>query len=434
MARLTAPRGTEDLLPDRVPLFDWVLATCRGVLERYAYAEVRTPLLEETTLFRRSLGEATDVVEKEMFTCERGDTSVTFRPEATAGVARAYLEHNLDKIRPFQKLYYIGPMFRFERPQAARQRQFHQVGIEAIGSHDPRLDAEIVHIGALCLEALGLSGFTVFINTLGDRQDRTRFRDVLREFVRPNLERYCGQCRTRFERNVYRVLDCKVPGCRELNQGAPALLDHASDETRRHFEDVQGALHGLNRKFELDTGLVRGLDYYTHTVFEIRLPLVGARDTLVAGGRYDDLIEEIGGPSIPAIGFSLGVTGTMLALEKSDLGQDRIAEPVCPVYVATVGDADRSAAFILAEELRQSGLTVDLDYEGKSTKAQLRQADRRGARIVLVIGEDERTRGVVQVKDMRRKEQHELPMDGDLAHEIQRLLAGETAASETSKA
>ena len=425
MGRYSAARGTEDFLPDRVHLLNWVLDTSREVLERCGYGEIRTPLFEDTSLFKRSLGEVTDIVEKEMFTCERGDTSVTFRPEATASVARAYLEHKLDKVRPFQKFYYIGPMFRFERPQAARSRQFYQVGIEAIGSHDPRLDAEIIHIGALCLEALGLHDAQVHINTIGDSQDRARFREVLRAFCEPKLADYCDECRQRFDRNVFRVLDCKVPTCVALNRDAPAFLDHVSDETQAHFDAVQRALNAVGRQFHIDKRIVRGLDYYTHTVFEIRLPSIGARDTLVGGGRYDGLLEELGGPSIPAIGFSLGVSGTMLALQKKGLAKAHVVEPACPVYIVAIGDDERLSAFVLADELRQAGITVDLDFESKSPKAQMRLANKRAARIVLVIGEDERSRAVAQVKDMQTGTQRELPTDGDLAGEIKQMLAAD---------
>ena len=422
MSQYRAPRGTEDLLPEQIPLFDHVLETCRGILESYAYLEIRPPLFEETRLFVRSLGEVTDVVEKEMFTCERGDTSVTFRPEATASVVRAYLENHLGKTRPFRKLYYIGPMFRFERPQAARQRQFHQVGIEAIGSHDPRLDAEVIHVAALLLESLGIQGFTVHMNSIGDAEDRERFKQALTEFLAPQIGQYCEDCQRRYERNVFRVLDCKQKECKKRNEDAPAFLDVLGEESSAHFEQVQQALDTLNREHEIDKRIIRGLDYYTHTVFEIRLPSLGARDTLVGGGRYDRLVEEMGGPPTPAVGFSLGVTGVLLAMGKQGLAEQHLGEPPCPVFVACLGDEDRGSAFVLAEGLRRAGLTVDLDFEGRSIKAQLRQAAKRGARVVLILGEDERNRHVVQVKDMERSEQIELPNDGDLPTEIRRIL------------
>ncbi len=431
--KYSAPRGTEDFLPARVQLLNWIHAACRQELERHGYLEIRPPLFEDTSLFRRAIGDVTDVVEKEMFTCERGDTSVTFRPEATAGVARAYIENKLDKVRPFQKFYYIGPMFRFERPQAARQRQFEQVGVEAIGSHDPRLDAEVLHLAARLLDCLGIVGYRILINTLGDKDDRAQYRTALGAFVRPRLASFCAECQARFERNIFRLLDCKNRDCQRQLEGAPSLVDSASAATRQHFTEVQNALGALGRSFEVDPRIVRGLDYYTHTVFELRLPGLGARDTLVGGGRYDDLLEELGGPQVPAIGFSLGVTGTLLALEKAGIAEKHSREPACTVFIVAIDDQERLAALVLANELRQNGLVVDLDFENKSPKAQLRSAGKRDARIVLVLGESERSRGVIQVKNMDDGSQHELPMDGDLAFELQRMLEGGNAGQRSGE-
>ena len=430
MSKFKAARGTEDLLPERVPLYNFVHESCRAVLERFGYAEIRTPLFEETRLFSRSLGETTDIVEKEMFTCQRGDTSVTFRPEATAGVVRAYLEHNLHKSKKFQKFYYIGPMFRFERPQAARQRQFEQIGIEAIGSHDPRLDAEVIELGARLLEGLGLKDFEVRINSIGDREDRDRYREALTAFIRPKLEEYCEDCRRRFERNVFRVLDCKQRGCVALNKDAPAFLDHLGEASLAHFDELRSSLEALGREFQVDPAIVRGLDYYTHTVFEFKMPSLGARNTIIGGGRYNHLVEELGGPEIPAIGFSLGVTGTLLAMEKQGLCEAHLGWRECPIYLVSPGEADRPSAFVLAQELRASGLCADLDYEGKSLKAQMRTAHRRGASLVLILGEDERSRGVVLVRDMRSSVQEEFPLAGDLQVELRRILAEPLQAEE----
>lgn len=430
MAQFSAPRGTEDFLPDRVPLLDFVTGTCRQVLERYGYLEILTPLFEETGLFVRSIGEVTDIVEKEMFTCERGDSSLTFRPESTAGVIRAYVEHRLEKTRPFRKFYYIGPMFRYEKPQAARQRQFHQVGVEAIGSHDPRLDAEVVHLAACLLEAVGLQEFSLCLNSVGDGEDRERYREALRDFIRPKLSSYCDDCHKRFERNVFRVLDCKVAGCRTESRGAPSFQEHLGDDSRAHFEGVQRGLGALGREFEIDPNIIRGLDYYTHTVFELRMPGIGARDTLVGGGRYNHLVEQLGGSDIPSIGFSLGVTGTLLALAKTGIAETKLGEKPCEVFVAAMGEEDRLPALVLAEDLRQASLTVDLDYEARSLKAQMRQASRRGSRVVLILGGEERRRGVVQVRDMQRSSQQELPMDGDLQMEIRRILEGSREGAE----
>ncbi len=432
MSKYKAARGTEDILPERVPLYSFVHSSCRGILERFGYAEIRTPLFEETRLFNRSLGETTDIVEKEMFTCSRGDTSVTFRPEATAGVVRAYLENNLHKSKKFQKLYYIGPMFRFERPQAARQRQFEQVGIEAIGSHDPRLDAEVIELGARLLEGLGLKGFEVRINSIGDVEDRDRFREALMSFVRPRLSEYCEDCQRRFERNVFRILDCKQRTCQALNKKAPAFLDHLGEESLTHFDQVRSSLEALGREFLVDPEIVRGLDYYTHTVFEYKIPDLGARNTVIGGGRYNHLVAELGGPEIPAIGFSLGVTGTLLAMEKQGLCEAHLGWKDCPIHLVSPSEGDRPNAFILAGELRAAGLCVDLDYEGKSLKAQMRTANRRGASLVLILGEDERSRGVVLVRDMRSSVQEEFPLDGDLPIELRRILTEPLAAQEAN--
>ena len=424
MVQYKAPRGTEDFLPDRLPLLRFITETCRELIEGYGYLEIQTPLFEETSLYVRSIGEVTDIVEKEMFTCIRGDTSVTFRPEATAGVVRAYLENKLDKIRPFRKFYYIGPMFRFERPQAARQRQFHQIGIEAIGSNDPRLDAEIIHIGCRCLEALGIQDAELYLNSVGDRADRDRYSTALADFIRPQLDSYCDDCNKRFERNVFRVLDCKNQSCKAKNKEAPACMDLLGETSIEHFKAVQYTLNTIGREFKIDKGIIRGLDYYTNTVFEIRLPGIGARDTLVGGGRYNNLVEELGGSSTPAIGFSLGVVGTMLALGKAGIAESYIGEDPCPIYICALSEEDELAAFVLAEELRVAGLKVDLGFEGRSLKAQMRQADKRGARIVLILGEEERHKGVVQVKNMEAGGQQEMPQDGDLPMELRRILAG----------
>lgn len=427
-ARHSAPQGTEDHLPARVQLVHWLQATCRHELERYGYQEIRTPLFEDTRLFERALGAATDVVEREMFTCEHGDQRITFRPEGTAGIARAFLEHKLAKIRPFQKFYYIGPMFRFERPRQSRQRQFDQIGVEAIGSRDPRLDAEVIHLAARVLDALGLTGHRVYLHTLGNAGDRARYRTALQDFARPRLEELCDHCQARFEANVLQLLDCKNGTCRTLLSDAPALLNDADRSTKRHFDEVQNALGALGRDFVVDRHLVRGFDYYTGTVFEIRRPTIDTDDTLAGGGRYDTLLEELGGPPMPAIGFSIGVPGVLLALQSAGIADEHTGEKPCTVFLVATGDAERLSALVLAEELRQAGLVVDLDYESKTIQAQLRSAAKRSARVVLVLGEQERARGVIQVQDVRSGKLEDLPMDGDLQLEIKRILASQDEA------
>jgi histidyl-tRNA synthetase len=415
MARQRAPRGTEDLWPEQIPALEHVLGACRTVLEGHGYREVRTPLFEDTALFVRSLGDASDVVEKEMFTVARGDTSVTFRPEGTAPVVRAYLEHNLDKVRPFQKLYYIGPMFRFERPQAGRSRQFHQVGIEALGSRSPLLDAEVIAVAHRAFARMGLRDFRTCLNSIGDRGDRDRFRVVLRQHMAPLLRERCDDCRQRFERNVFRMLDCKVKGCQPGNAGAPRFLDHLSEPSRTRFEQTLRALEAIGIDHVVDPAIVRGFDYYTHTVFEVRCPDLGARDAICGGGRYDDLIEDMGGPSLGAVGFAIGVTPTLLALRTQGHPSVAAVDTGVPVFVAPVADAEREAAFLLMDRLRQAGVPADTDYEQKSLRALFKAADRRGVQVMLVLGPDEVARGTVKLKDLRSGEEQTVAADDSLA-------------------
>jgi len=392
---LRAPRGTRDLLPEDLPRVDRIEGTARTLFPLYGYGEIRPPLFEETALFVRSIGEATDVVEKEMFTIARDDASYTFRPEGTAGVVRAYLERQLHKDRPMRKFFYVGPMFRYERPQKGRERQFDQIGIEALGSLDPLLDAEAIHLAALFFERLGLEGVEVRVNSMGDGADRDAYRERLRAFVTPRLERYCATCRARAERNVFRVLDCKDGPCRALNAEAPRILGSLSVENRGHFDAVQAALEVVGRRVTVDPGIVRGFDYYTRTVFELHLPSLGARSAVCGGGRYDHLVETLGGPPLGAVGFAIGVTPTLLALE------ERSAAPPGPeveVFVACVDEASRTAAFRLVDRLRSLGVACDLDHESRSVKGQMRGANRLGALAVVVLGPEEVARGSARLK------------------------------------
>jgi histidyl-tRNA synthetase len=423
MVRIQASKGTEDLLPERIPAFEHLYGACRDVFARYGYAEIRTPLLEETALFVRSLGEATDVVEKEMFTVARGDTSVTFRPEGTAGVVRAYLEHHFDKQQTFQKFFYIGPMFRFERPQAGRMRQFDQVGIEVLGSYSPLLDAEAIVVAQRCFEAAGLRNFQTHLNSIGDRADRERFRAVLKQYMASVLPQRCADCQQRFQRNVFRMLDCKVPGCQPSNRDAPRFLDHLTAESRAHFDRVRAALAKLEIPHVVDPAIVRGFDYYTHTVFEVRCPDVGARDAICGGGRYDDLVADIGGAPQGAVGFAIGVTPTLLALEKQGHGSSKSRAPALEVFVAPVSEGEREVAFLLCERLRRAGLGCDTDYEGRSLKGQFRAADKRGVRLLLMLGPDEVRSQTVKVKDFQSKEEFTAKDGDDLAATLRERLA-----------
>ena len=319
MKSYKGPRGMRDILPENMPAWSRLEAVAHRLARVFGYSEVRPPLMEETELFTRSVGEVTDIVEKEMFTLQKGKTSLTLRPEGTAGVVRAYLEAGYAKRDQLQRFYYIGPMFRYERPQRGRERMFTQFGVECLGSADPRLDAEVIHLAATFFEELGLTGLEVRVNSMGDGADRDAHRDAVRAFLAPKVPALCELCQSRFERNVLRVLDCKNPSCNELTAGAPVLMTYLSDENRAHFDAVQDALRVLGREPILDTGIVRGLDYYTKTVFEILAPAIGARSAVCGGGRYDHLVEELGGPHVPAVGFAIGFSGALVLLEQLGL-------------------------------------------------------------------------------------------------------------------
>jgi histidyl-tRNA synthetase len=423
MARPRAARGTADVLPERIPVHDRVAAACAEIFARAGYEEIRTPLFEDTSLFVRSLGEVSDVVEKEMFTCTRGDTSVTFRPEGTASVVRAYLEHHMDKVRPLRKLYYIGPMFRFERPQAGRQRQFDQIGIEALGSQSPLLDAEVIAVAHRCFEAVGLRNFAIHVNSIGSRADREAFRAILREHMQAHLPERCEDCQQRITRNVFRMLDCKVRGCQPSNQSAPRFLEHLPQPSRERFDTVVETLTELGIPHVVDHGIVRGFDYYTHLVFEVRCPDLGARDAVCGGGRYDHLIADMGGPDLGCVGFAIGVAPTLLALEKQKHPGSEPRENAPAVFVAPVTDGERKAAFVLTERLRAAGLAADTDYENRSLKALLRGCDKRGVSLLLVLGPDELAAGQVKLKDLRSGDEVALAQGDALAAALQARLA-----------
>ncbi len=422
MARLSCPRGTDDLLPEDLPALDHIFGSFRSTMDLFGYREIRTPLFEETSLFVRSLGDESDVVEKEMFTVQRGDTNVTFRPEGTAPVVRAYLQHSMDKTRAFQKLWYGGPMFRFERPQQGRSRQFYQLGVEAIGSTSPLLDTEVVLLAHRALQAMGLRNYRVHANSIGDAADRDVFRGVLAAYFAPLLPQRCDDCRRRFDRNVFRMLDCKVPQCQPSNRAAPQFLAHLRPESRARFDESLAELQALEVPIMVDPAIVRGFDYYTHLVFEVRCPDLGARDAVCGGGRYDGLIAAMGGPQLGAVGFAIGVTPTLLALQLQQHPAVAKRDTGVNVFVAPLSDDQRSAAFRLTQQLRDRGIACDTDFEQKSLKAQFKAADKRGAAVVLVLGPDEVAKGTVQVRAMRQNRDLELACDANLAGRIRELL------------
>ena len=413
-----APRGTRDRFPEDLVLLRHLERTARRLARNYGYGEIRPPLFEETRLFTRSLGEASDVVEKEMFTvARRGEgeeegAGWTFRPEGTAGVARAYVQGGFAARAPLQKWFYLGPMFRYERPQKGRERQFTQFGVEAFGSASPLLDAEVVDLCVRFFQALGLGeALEVRVNTMGDPADRERWRRALRAFFEPRLGGRCADCRSRFERNVFRLLDCKVEACRRDNESAPALREHLGEESAGHHRRFLEALQVLGLRAEEDPGIVRGLDYYTRSVFEVHYPPLGARSALCGGGRYDGLVEEVGGPPTPGVGFAIGFTPLELALQELGLPPQEdlrdLQEELRPqVYVVAITGGERLPALRLASRLRAGeGLRTALDAREKSPRAQFKEAGRSGARFAVVLGPEEHAACRAVVRDLQGGEE-----------------------------
>jgi len=399
-------KGVKDILPDEVGRWQAIEAAARRLAEVYGFREVRVPVFEVTELFARSIGAGTDIVEKEMYTFQdRDGTSLTLRPEATAGAVRAYIEHNLSASPIAQKLYYFGPMFRHERPQAGRLRQFHQFGVEAFGCADPAADVEVISLLWRFFSTLGLPDLTLEINSLGEAGDRPAYKAVLLEFLKTREEQLCQNCRRRLSTNPLRVLDCKVPECRAATEGAPKLTDHLSAHARAHFEAVLAGLQTLAIPYTLNPRLVRGLDYYTLTTFEITTTHLGAQNAVGAGGRYDGLVETLGGPKTPAVGFAVGLERTVLALPATALPASSKL-----VYVAAFGDHGGPAGRRVLYDLRALGVRADIDYRASTLKAHLKQADRLGASLAVIVGDDETVKNLVIVRDMISKEQVEFSL------------------------
>ncbi len=403
--RYRAPRGTRDILPDETWKWQRVEHVFADTAGRFGYREIRLPVFEQTELFASGISKATNIVRKEMYTFEdRKGRSLTLRPEGTAGAVRAYIEHNMGEGARVTKLRYFCPMFRYERPQAGRYRQFWQWGLEAIGSMSPTVDAEIIHFCVSLFDSLGIEGAVARVNSAGCAVCTPTYNEVLKQRLAPRLEEFCEDCRVRYERNPRRMFDCKNESCLAILADAPSILDSLCDECKDHFESVKALLRKMSVKHEIDPGIARGLDYYTRTVFEIHHAGLGAQSALCGGGRYDNLVEELGGGSTPACGVSGGVERLMLAYE-SEAGGDE-SEPGPDIYVVSVGEASAMEAAALAARLRESWST-EFDHQGRSLKAQMREAGRLGARFAVIVGEDELKRGVAALKDMGTGEQVE---------------------------
>lgn len=401
-------RGTQDILPDEAARWVAVENLARELFARYGYSEIRTPIIEETALFKRSIGDTTDIVQKQMFSFkDRGERDITLRPEATASVVRAYLEHNLDKKQTLTKLFYIGPMFRAERPQAGRQRQFHQIGVEAIGSASPYLDAEVIELLVDFLKQAGVRDFEIKLNSLGCAEDKKKINVLFKKELKARVKNLCDDCQTRVEKNVFRVLDCKNPECKKVIAGLPSILDDICRDCRLHFDAVKAVLDSLGVKYVVDNHLVRGLDYYTKTAFEVTSRKLGGQDAIAAGGRYDNLIKDLGGTAAPAIGFAIGVERLLLASVQCSVDSGQWKK----IYIATLGETAQKKGFQIAAELRKSGIACEMGYEEKSLKAQLRQASGSGCTYAAILGEDELKKNKIILRDMAASQQNEIDLD-----------------------
>ncbi|MGG0667522.1 histidine--tRNA ligase [Lederbergia citrisecunda] len=396
------PRGTQDILPSESWKWQKVESIIREICVNYRYKEIRTPIFEQTELFQRTVGDTTDIVTKEMYTfMDRGNRSMTLRPEGTAPVVRSFVENKMFGY-PDQpvKLYYQGPMFRYERQQAGRYRQFVQFGVEAIGSADPAIDAEVIALAMDVYKRAGLTDVKLVLNSLGDRESRNAHRDALVAHFTSHIEEFCSDCQSRLEKNPLRILDCKVDRENPLMETAPSLADFLNEQSAAYFEQVKGYLDDVGIAYELDPNLVRGLDYYNHTAFEIMSTAAGfgAITTLCGGGRYNGLAEEIGGPSAPGIGFGMSIERLLLAMEAE--GKSFTQEAELDVYIVTLEESAHRKGFKLLNELRSAGIRADMDYMDRKMKAQMKSADRYNAKAVIVIGEDEVEGNVVQLKNM----------------------------------
>ncbi len=408
--KITSIKGFVDILPGEVETWQFAERAAREVFALYNFSEIRIPIVEKTELFSRSIGETTDIVEKEMYSFPDHDakgSSLTLRPEGTAGVVRAYVESEMYQIEPVRKLFYLGPMFRRERPQKGRQRQFYQIGAEALGRADPLIDAEVLLLLGDFFSRVGLEGATLELNSLGCVQCRPEYRTRLLAFLKEREEKLCENCRRRMERNPLRVLDCKEASCIEATRGAPSILDHLCEACREHFGVVQNLLRDGGLDYKLNPRMVRGLDYYCRTTFEWTSTQLGSQNAVAAGGRYDGLVADLGGPPTPGVGFALGMERLVLLLAMREAIQP--ARPT--LFIVWMGEPARAWGFSAACKLRRRGVGVEMDGEKKSLKSQMRRADKLRARYVAIVGDDELAKGAVTLRDMDSQEQVEVKLD-----------------------
>lgn len=409
---IKAPRGTNDILPSEIYKWQYAEDVIREICKSFGVSEIRTPVFENTELFERGVGDTTDVVEKEMYTFEdKGGRSITLRPEGTASAARSYIEHGLFNNPQPTKLYYMIGCYRYEKPQAGRYREFRQFGVEYYGSSQPSIDAEVMSLALMIYDKLGLKNLSLNINSIGCPHCREIYNNKLREYLEANYDSLCETCKTRFHKNPMRIIDCKSDICKDIVKGAPMLIDHICDECKEHFELVKKNLEAMGIEYKIDPMIVRGLDYYTKTVFEIIADNKNSNSTICGGGRYDGLIEEIGGDSIPACGFAMGLERLILTMEEQGI---ELPKPEgIDVYIGNIGVDAGIYAGKLVHELRQKGISADKDHQGKSVKAQMKYANKIGAKYTIILGDDEITNKSITVKDMQNSETVNISLDTD---------------------
>lgn len=404
------PKGTKDILPDEVFKWQYIEEKVKKIFENTGMKEIRVPVFEHTELFSRGVGETTDVVQKEMYTFEdKGGRSITLRPEGTAGVVRSYIENGMASMPTPIKLWYEMAMYRYENVQKGRLREFRQIGTEILGTSSYLADVEAIMLGVRIFAELNIPNVKLNLNSIGCPECRKKYQDALREFIRPNLDKYCDTCKTRYEKNPMRILDCKEKRCKEMNQGAPIILDYLCDDCREHFENVKTMLTKLGVDYEIDAGIVRGLDYYTRTVFEFVSEDDGL--TVLGGGRYDGLVKEVGGQDTPAVGFAMGVERLLEVFDRYN--KDLVKEKSMDLYIANIGEKANDFATKLVLELRNAGVFVEKDICERSLKAQFKYADKNNAKFVLTLGDDEVEAEKARIKNMQNGEEVEIELDAE---------------------
>lgn len=411
-----APKGTKDMLPEQAYKWQYIENAFADLCKRYGFEEIRTPMFEHTELFQRGVGDTTDIVQKEMYTfTDYGNRSITLKPEGTASVVRAFTEHKLYAGVQPNKFYYNIPCFRYEKPQSGRLREFHQFGVETFGSEDMMADAECISLGYDFLMEMGITDIELRINSVGCPECRKKHREALREFLKPKYDELCDTCKDRYERNPMRIIDCKSPVCHELVKGAPMMLDYLCDDCKDAFEQLKANLDAMGIEYVVDPGIVRGLDYYTKTAFEFVTTKIGAQGTVCGGGRYDGLVEEIGGPATPGVGFGLGKERLLMTMEACGA---EIPEPdKTDVFIAVMGDNAKAAGLKLMRQLRKAGVAVQMDIMGRNIKNQFKFANRINAKKTVVIGDDELANNSFAIKDMATSQQVNVPME-DIVTEL----------------